>query len=272
MKPSSLAFYALLYLIVTICPAAALAQEYAMEQLEESPRHHEWVEVKNGDRTVHSFVAYPETSERAPVLIVIHENRGLTDWVRSFADQAAAAGYIAIAPDLLSEYNDDHPRTSSFRNSDAARSALYMLNPQQVTDDLAAVRNYAKNMAAANGNVAVAGFCWGGSQAFRFATDTEGLGAVMVFYGSPPDDPATLRHIQTPVYGFYGGEDERINATIEDTEQKMDVFNKIYEYEIYEGAGHAFMRRGDNPEGDPADRQARDRAWMRLREIMKELR
>lgn len=79
----------------------ANAQDFARRQLEESPRHHEWVKVKSGDREVHCFVVFPEVSKEATVAIVIHENRGLTDWVRSFSDQLAKAGYIAVAPDML---------------------------------------------------------------------------------------------------------------------------------------------------------------------------
>ncbi|MFU8860959.1 MAG: dienelactone hydrolase family protein [Cyclonatronaceae bacterium] len=112
----------LFILLILLLTDIALAQDYALRQIEESPRHHEWVQVKEGDRTIHSFVVYPEVSENVPAVIVIHENRGLTGWVRSFADQLAEAGYIAIAPDLLSEFDGDHARTSDFATSDAARN------------------------------------------------------------------------------------------------------------------------------------------------------
>src|SRR6056297_4100639 len=140
-----------------------LAQDFAIEQLENSPRHHEWVTLDYDERQVHSFVAYPETSDNVPVMIVIHENRGLTDWVRSFADQMAEAGYIAIAPDLLSGFDENHERTSDFETSDAARDALYQLDPDQITADLMAVQSYISSHPATNGKTVVAGFCWGGS-------------------------------------------------------------------------------------------------------------
>lgn len=266
MKRSALFFCSLM-----LCASIAHAQEYALEQLEASPRHHEWVEVQSGDRSVHSFVAYPENEENAPAVIVIHENRGLTDWVRSFADQVAAAGYIAIAPDLLSEFDAEHERTSDFATSDAAREALYELDPDQVTSDLLAVQNYVAGLPSANGTTAVAGFCWGGAQAFRFATNAPDLAAAMVFYGSPPENQESLRNISAPVYGFYGGDDQRINATIPTTEDAMNRFDKTYEYEIYDGAGHAYMRSGDDPAGSPENKAARDESWDRLQEILSDL-
>jgi carboxymethylenebutenolidase len=247
----------------------ALAQEFAPEQLEASPRHHEWVEVESGDRVVHSFVAYPERSEDATAVIVIHENRGLTDWVRSFADQLAEAGYIAIAPDLLSNFDAEHNRTTDFSDSDAARDAIYQLDPVQVTTDLLAVQDYASEIPAANGAVAVAGFCWGGAQAFRFATDSPAIKAAFVFYGSPPEEG--LGRIEAPVYGFYGEDDQRINATIEDTAGKMKESGKSYEYVIYDGAGHGFMRSGDDPAGSAENKVARDQAWERLKSLLGEV-
>src|SRR4051794_36784690 len=96
-------FKALAFLIVVIAGTQfATAQDWAKAKLDKSPRHYEWVDVTNGSRKVHSFIVYPEVSNKAIAVIVIHENKGLTDWVRSVADQFAAAGYIAIAPDLLS--------------------------------------------------------------------------------------------------------------------------------------------------------------------------
>lgn len=252
--------------VAVAASSVGYAQEFALEQLEQSPRHHEWVEVRAGDRTVHSFVAYPETSEPAPAVVVIHENRGLTDWVRSFADQLAAAGYVAVAPDLLSGFDDEHDRTAEFESSDAARDAIYRLEADQVMADLRGVRDYAERIPSADGTTAVMGFCWGGSQTFRFATVSPDIAAALVFYGSPPDDG--YDRIAAPVYGFYGEHDERINATIPATEERMAEHGKIYEYVTYEGAGHAFMRQGDDPAASPESKAARDAAWARLEGIL----
>lgn len=248
-----------------------LAQDYAIEQLENSPRHHEWVEVEYDGRTVHSFVAYPETNEETLAVIVIHENRGLNEWARSFTDQVAAAGYIAIAPDLLSEFSEEYTKTSDFSTSDGAREALYNLDPEQITQDLKAVQEYILSVPASNGKVVVVGFCWGGSQSFRFATNDDVPEAFMVFYGSAPEDAAAVQNISAPVYGFYGENDQRINSGIPYIQKMMEESGKTYEYEIYDGAGHAFMRAGDDPNADPASKNARNAAWERLKNLLSEI-
>ncbi len=256
--------------VLLVWTTSAMAQDWAVEQLNESPRHHEWVEVESGDRAVHSFIAYPETDEPALAVIVIHENRGLTDWVRSLADQLAEAGYVAIAPDLLSDFDAEHDRTSAFENSDAARSAIYELDPAQVISDLQAVQDYAAQLPAATGQTAVTGFCWGGSTTFRFATYDSDLSAALVFYGSPPADDR-MPMITAPVYGFYAENDERINSTIPDTESLMAQHERTYEYEIYPGVGHAFMRQADAPDASETARRAKNRAFSRLTAILSQI-
>lgn len=260
------------FLLITsfFITSGLMAQDYAIEQLENSPRHHEWVDVEYDGRTIHSFVAYPETNEETLAVIVIHENRGLNDWARSFTDQVAEAGYIAIAPDLLSGFSDQYERTTDFPNSDAARDALYTLDPEQITQDLHAVREYISNVPASTGTVVVAGFCWGGSQTFRFATNSDQPEAFMVFYGSAPTDGEAVQQISAPVYGFYGENDQRINSGISGIEEMMNEYGKTYEYEIYEGAGHAFMRAGDDPNADEASKTARDAAWERLKGLLED--
>lgn len=246
----------------------ACAQQTA-ERMEESPRHGEWVDVPvTDDRSVRSFVAYPERSEDALAVIVIHENRGLTDWVRSFADELAEAGYLAIAPDLLSGFDAEHSHTAEFESSDAAREAIYELDPDQVTADLSAVREYAAELPASSGEVAVVGFCWGGSQTFRFATNSDAIEAAFVFYGTGPDDPERIAEISAPVYGFYGEEDQRVNATIPTSRELMAAAGQTYEPVIYEGAGHAFMRQGSDEDAPAEVKQARQDAWKRLLDLL----
>lgn len=264
----------ILILLASILSVSATAQDYAVQQLENSPRHHEWVTIESNDRTLHNFVVYPETSEPAPVVIVIHENRGLNDWARSFADQLAGKGFIAVAPDLISNTVDGIEKTSDFETSDAARQALYGLDPDHVTTDLLNVLEYAKTIKAGDGTFAVAGFCWGGSQSFRFATNAgDAIDAAFVFYGTGPEDAESYSNIEVPVYGFYGGNDQRVNSTIEDSEAAMNKFDKTYEYEIYDGAGHAYMRSGDDPERsqDDANVQARNKSWERLVSLLNNL-
>jgi carboxymethylenebutenolidase len=183
------------------------------------------------------------------------------------ADQVAEAGYIAVAPDLLSGMGPGGGKTSDFPNQDAAMQALYRLPPEQVTADLNAAADYAQKIPAANGVVSVSGFCWGGGQSFRFATNRKELAAAFVFYGPPPEESA-LANIACPVYGFYGGRDERINASIPATKQGMQAANKRYEAVIYEGAGHGFMRAGEAPDADAANKKGRDDAWARWKELL----
>jgi carboxymethylenebutenolidase len=253
-----------------ITAIAAPAQEWAKAKLEKSSRHQEWVEIKNGSRTVHSFVVYPEVKDKAPVVIVIHENKGLTDWVRSAADQFAAAGYIAVAPDLLSGASGN-AKTSDFKDVDSATAAIYKLPPDQVTADLNAVAKYAAGIPAGNGKLAVAGFCWGGSQAFRFPTNNKEVKAALVFYGTGPDKAEDIKRVNCPVYGFYGGADNRVNATIPKSKELMKSAGKTYEPVIYEGAGHGFMRAGEEPDAKPENKKARDEAWVRIKDVLKKL-
>jgi carboxymethylenebutenolidase len=264
---------ALLIAVVAVPALAASGQDSdAAERMEDSPRHGEWVQIPAGEgRTVRSFVAYPEASEDATAVIVIHENRGLTDWVRSFADELAEAGYLAIAPDLLSGFDAEHAHTDEFESSDAAREAIYALDQEQVTADLRAVREYAANLPASNGKVAVAGFCWGGSQTFRFATSADDIEAAFVFYGTGPDDPERIATISVPVYGFYGADDQRVNATIPTSEELMEAAGKTYEPVIYDGAGHAFMRQGSEEDAPAEVKKARDDAWARMVDLLSKI-
>jgi carboxymethylenebutenolidase len=261
----------LLLLFSMLITAGLSAQDFALTQLENSPRHHEWVSVDYDGRSVHSFVVYPEVSENAHSVIIIHENRGLTDWVRSFADQIAEAGYIAIAPDLLSGFSDEYRRTRDFPNQDAARDALYELDPDQIILDLDAVKKYIENDTASSGTVVVGGFCWGGTQTFRYATKRSDFDAALMFYGSAPTDADEIRNITVPVHGFYGENDQRINSGIPDIEELMNRFDKTFEYEIYEGAGHGYMRTGDDPNGSEANIAARNASWERLKAILSDL-
>jgi carboxymethylenebutenolidase len=260
--------YALL-LALTLCCLPALAQDWAKQTLEKSSRHQEWVQIKNGDRVVHTFVVYPEVKEKAPVVLVVHEIFGLTDWVRTVADKLAANGYIAIAPDFLSGLGPNGGRSTDFPSVDAAREVNSKLDSAQVMADLNAVADYAKKLPASNGKLAVGGFCWGGKQSFFFATKRKDLGAAYVFYGSPAEDFAA---ITAPVYGFYGGNDARINATIPATEEGMKKAGKKYEPVTYEGAGHGFMRTAVEPtKNNAADKKAHDEGWARWLELLKKL-
>jgi carboxymethylenebutenolidase len=244
------------------------AQDPAKTRLEKSPRHGEWVKVKQGKREVQSFIVYPEVKDKAAAVVVIHEIFGLTDWVRGVADQLAEAGYIAIAPDLLSGMGPKGGGTEDF-SGEAVRQGIMKLPPEQVTADLNAVAEYVGKLPACNGKVAVAGFCWGGGQAFRYATNNPALKAAFVFYGPGPNDG--IARIACPVYGFYGGNDARINMGIPRTTEQMKQAGKTYEPVIYEGAGHGFMRAGEAADASRANKKARDEAWQRWKGLLQKL-
>lgn len=257
---------------VLACVAAfssspALGQDWAKAKLKESPRHLEWVDVKYGDRTVKTLVAYPEVKTKAKVVVIIHEIFGMSDWVQLMADDLAAAGYIALAPDLLSGMGPNGGRTDSFDPA-KVREAISGLPAAQVDADLSAVCDYGKKIPAGNGTVSVGGFCWGGTTTFRFATVRPDISAAYVFYGSAPTDAAALAKIKAPVYGFYAENDNRINATLDETTKLMKEAGKTFEPVIYAGAGHGFMRAGADPAGNEANKKAREDGMKRWLELL----
>ena len=256
---------------LTIVALTANAQDWAKARLEKSRRHGEWVKVTHGKREVNSFIVYPEVKEKATAVLVIHEIFGLSDWVRDMTDQLAEAGYIAIAPDLLSGTAPGGGGTAEVGGGDAVRKAIYSLPPDQITGDLNEVMEYVSKLPACNGKVAVAGFCWGGGQTFRFATNNKDIKAAFVFYGPPPTKEEEIARITAPVYGFYGGNDARINTTIPKTTELMKKAGKTYDPVTYEGAGHGFMRGGEDPKGNDADKKARDEAWQRFKTELKKI-
>lgn len=244
----------------------ASAQDWARAKLDQSPRHREWITVKHDGRSVQTLVVYPEAKDKRPVVLLIHEIFGLTDWVEELADEVAAAGYIAVAPDLLSGMAPDGGRTSAL-TQDKAIEAVSHLSPDQVNADLQAAANAGLKLPAANGKLYVAGFCWGGGESFRFATNRPDLAAAFVFYGSPPSKDAMAR-IKAPVYGFFAGNDARIGATVPGAIADMKAAGKTFEPVTYDGAGHGFMRAGEAPDAAAANAKARSDAWERWKSLM----
>jgi len=247
--------FALIALLLTAQVAAA--QDWAKAKLEKSPRHREWVSIKHDGRSVETFVVYPESKAKTPVVLVIHEIFGMTDWVQDLADQLA---------ELLSGMGPNGGRSSDFPQGKATEAVSH-LNPDQVTADLNAAADYGKKLPASNGKLFVTGYCWGGGQSFRFATNRGDLAAAFVFYGPPPDKDAMSR-IKAPVYGFYAGDDARIGATLPETMLNMKAAGKTFEPVTYEGAGHGFMRAGEAPDASEANRKARTEAWARWKSLL----
>ena len=233
----------------------------AKAALEKSPRHGEWVDVDVTGRAapVRAYVVYPEVKDNAAVVIVIHEIFGLTDWVRSVADQLAADGFIAVAPDLLSGLGEGGKGTEGFTSRDDVTKAVRGLTPEQVKKNLDAVRAYGAKLPASNGKTATIGFCWGGSTSFRYATETPELAAAVVYYGGAPDKPEAFAKMTAPVLGLYGSNDARVNKTIEPADEAIKKLGKSYTHHVYDGAGHGFLRQQDGQDG--ANLKASQQAW-----------
>ena len=258
-----------LSVLLALLPAIAPAQDWAKSRLDASPRHHEYVTLKHDNRSVQAFVVYPETKNKVPVVILIHEIFGLSDWAKEMADEIAAKGFIVIAPDLLSGHGVNNGGSDSLPDQDARVKAVSALDPSEVLADLDSAADYAKKIPAANGQIAVVGFCWGGSKSFAFAAHRKDLSAAFVFYGTRPSDVST---ITAPVYGFYAGEDARVGATVPGTKDAMKAAGKTYDPVTYEGAGHGFMRAGEDPGNtNPANNTAREQAFTRLIKLLKEI-
>ncbi len=256
-----------LFLLVCLAAVTANAQDWAKARLEASPRHREYVALKHGSRTVQAFVVYPEVKDKAPVVILIHEIFGLSDWAKEMADELAAEGFIVVAPDLLSGFGPGGGGSSEFPSMDAVTKAVSGLDADGVTADLDAAADYAKHIPAANGKIATVGFCWGGGKSFAFAAHRKDLSAAFVFYGPGPSDVST---ITAPVYGFYAGNDARIGATIPATADAMKAAGRKYEPVTYDGAGHGFMRAGEDPGNTvPGNKTAREQGFARLVGLLK---
>ncbi len=255
--------------LATIATSTVGGQDWAKTRLEASPRHREYVSLKAGARTVQALVVYPEVKEKAPVVVLIHEIFGLSDWAKEMADELAGEGFIVIAPDMLSGFGPNGGGSSEFPSQDATVKAVSGLDPEVVTGDLDAAADYGKHLPAANGKLAVVGFCWGGGKSFAFATHRHDLSAAFVFYGPGPADVST---ITAPVYGFYAGNDARIGATVPATTDAMKAANKKYEPVMYDGAGHGFMRAGEDPGNTvPGNKTAREQGLARLVKLLHEL-
>ena len=229
----------------------------AADRLSKSPRHGEWARVRVGSSdSVTAWVVYPERRDKAPVVLVIHDNRGITSWSRSVADQLAADGFIGIAVDLLTM-----KRTGNLNSEwavDSVRAVLGSLTPEEINRSLDAVAKYGMALPAALPKYGVVGFCWGGARSFLHAATAPTLGASVVYYGSPPT-AEQMAAIKAPVLGFYGGNDARINATIPATDSTMKRLGKSFEYHIFEGAGHGFLSNQEGANG--ANLTASQQAW-----------
>jgi carboxymethylenebutenolidase len=241
------------------------AQDWARQAVDKSPRRHESIQVKYGSRSLDTFIAYPQTQGKSPAVVMLHDVIAYAPWFENVADKFAEAGYIGVAPDMLSGRTPEErqaTKTPDGRNLGPARR----LPLAQVTADLNALADYALKLPACNGKVCVVGFSWGGDEAFRFATSRRDLAAAFVFYGKCTE-PENIPNIQAPVYGFYAGTDTNVGATIPETTAKMKAAGKFYDPLIFEGASHGFMQSGAKPDATLADKKAWDASWVKLKAL-----
>jgi carboxymethylenebutenolidase len=245
----------------TTQPSIPASESTAVQRLKDSPRHGEWDEIPlpGSNVKLHTWVVYPERSDKAPVVVVIHEIFGMSDWVRAVTDQLAAEGFIAVAPDMLSGMGPNGGGTEDFGNNVA--NGIRMLTLDEEVKRLDAARSYAIAFPSATDKTACIGFCWGGGVSFDYATRQPQLKAAVVYYGMPPDQEGIAK-IACPVLGNYGKDDARITATVPDTIKQMTALNKIYDPHIYDGAGHGFLRQQDGPNSrNGANLKAAQQAW-----------
>jgi len=277
------------------CAVSCIAQAWARAALDKSPRHGEFVTLPEANgRKLQVWVVYPQVKDKAPVVVMIHEIFGLSDWAEEMADDLAGAGYIVVEPDLLSGFGPGFATsaaatpssgssqmamgaggtgapyvpaqpggTRAFPDRDSVVAAVSSLPDAQVLGDLDTAADYGKKLPSANGKLYVAGFCWGGGKSFLFATHRSDLSAAFVFYGPPPP-AAAMKNITAPVYGFYAGNDARITATVPQTQADMKAAGKTYDPVVYDGAGHGFMRAGEAPDADAPNSAARAQGFRRL--------
>ena len=243
-------------------------EENARAALDKSPRHGEWLDVvyEGGKVPIRSWIVYPERKDKAPVIIVIHEIFGLSDWIRAVTDQLAKDGFIAIAPDLISGFGPNGGGSESVSSRDSVVMLIRALSAEETYKRLNAVRAYATALPAANGKYATVGFCWGGGRSFGYACTRSDISSAIVYYGTSPDTKE-LSTLGAPVLGLYGGDDARVGATIEPAAVEVKKLGKTYEHESYEGAGHGFLRAQSDRNG--ANLRATEKAWPRMLEFFR---
>jgi len=241
-------------------PARAIAPgaAEAAARLQSSPRHAEWAMIATAPGSkdsIAAWVVYPEVKRNAPVVVVIHEIFGLSGWVRGVADQLAADGYIAIAPDLLSMERGG--ATTDTLTWDAARTMIRNVTPEKMNAMVAAVGRYGMALPAASKMYGVVGYCWGGTASFNHAVfNAPGMKAAVVYYGSSPA-ATEIAKVKVPVLGLYGENDQRVNATITVADSTMRAIRGTFVSKVYPGAGHGFLRAQDQA----ANRAAALEAW-----------
>ena len=191
-------------------------------------------------------------------VLVIHENKGLTDWVRSVAGRFAGIGYASLAIDLLSAEGG----TATFTDPAEATAALSKISPEDFTADMKS--GIAELQRRAPGvKVAAVGFCMGGGLVWQLLASSEPqLAAAVPFYGPLPDAADFSGSKDVAVLGFYGSEDARVTGTKDAAQQALDRAGLVNQLIVEQGANHAFF----NDTGDRYDATAAADAWQRTQD------
>ncbi|MEP6730839.1 MAG: dienelactone hydrolase family protein [bacterium] len=236
-------------------PGLPASNSTAAARIAASPRHAEWVRIAwepGSSDSLMAWVVYPATSNaKTPVVVVVHEIFGLSTWVRGVADQVAADGFIAIAPDLLSRVRGGS--TSVELSGDSARKLIAGVNVAERNKGITAAANYAMSQASAAPRYAVIGYCWGGSTTWGAAVSNgKGFSGGVAFYGTPyMNGPVpngdSLAKITKPVMLLSGSKDARIGAAMPAIDSAMKALGKSYSGTNYDGAIHGFLRAQDDP-------------------------
>jgi len=230
----------------------------AKEQIAKSPRHAEWVDIKMATGApINSFAIYPERSTKAPVVIVVHDIGGMSDWIRGIGDQLAKEGFMAIVPDLLSGKGPNGGGTASL--GDQVGQTIRTLTGEELNARLDTIMAYGKTLPSSNGKTGTIGFCWGGGTVFNYALNQPAVNATASYYGPMPPDPAAYDKAKSPILGLYGGNDQRVNANIPVAEAELKKHGAAYSPNIFEGAGHGFLRNQTGQDG--ANLKAVQQAW-----------
>ncbi|WP_431858822.1 dienelactone hydrolase family protein [Azospirillum sp.] len=209
---------------------------------------------------VRGYLARPKTTERAPAVIVIHENRGLNPHIEDVVRRFAADGFVALAPDLLS------PLGGTPADADRARDMFGQLDAGKTVNNLIAAQSFLMSYRYSSGKVGAVGFCWGGGMVNQFAIKAPDLKAAVAYYGPTPD-PAQVGSIKAPMLLHYGGLDQRVNAGIPSYEEALKKAGVPHQIYVYEGANHAF---NNDTSADRYNEQAAKLAWGRTVEFLRQ--
>jgi carboxymethylenebutenolidase len=240
-------------------PSLPAAYYTATKTLADSKLKREYVDVPVGDVKLHAWVEYPAGTNKTGVVIVMQHGVGLDDWMRSVADQIAADGFIAVAPDAWSGTGPNGGNRDSFQFDDDAMRAAARITPDETQRRYKAAREWALKLPRANGKTGSIGFCAGGGSSFRFAGEVPDLNAAVVFYGTPPTEDL-VKKITAPVLAFYGENDARVTATAEPTTELMKRLGKSFEPHVYPRVTHSFVYFQDLS----VNREAVADAWPRV--------